>query len=286
MQYTPNYNFKAPEPGDLVNIDDISSNFAAIDSIMKNMQNETIRLAVNEVAVNSYYACPHNRSQTFTVSGNWVCPAGVTSVDVWIVGGGGGGVNYVNGNAGGGGGYSKLFKNIAVTPGINNSVIVGAGGNGAYSTTLPSTHGYSTTATANNGGYSRFRTSDIQAGGGIGGSVKATNYNSSYQYGSVSGAGGSGGGGIIGGKTLAPGKNGSNSQTLSVSGGSGLDSSIGGEGQGSPTINPYSGVCYSDGGSTATAIANSGNGGRYNGATAAENAGSSGIVIIYWTEEE
>ena len=82
-------------------------------------------------------------SSTFTV------PKGVKKIDVFCVGGGGGGGTqggymytlptssgpeeyYTNiwGGGGGGGGYTNTMKNVAVTPGQQLSVVVGAGGAG------------------------------------------------------------------------------------------------------------------------------------------------------------
>lgn len=69
---------------------------------------------------------------TYTASGTWTAPAGVTSVDVEVWGGGGGGGGQNNnadgGGGGGGGAYSK--STIAVTPGNTYTVTVGAGGAG------------------------------------------------------------------------------------------------------------------------------------------------------------
>ena len=62
---------------------------------------------------------------------SWTCPAGVTSVCVVAVGGGGGGVSYpyggshfMHGGAGGGLGY---INNYTVIPGDNYALTVGAG---------------------------------------------------------------------------------------------------------------------------------------------------------------
>lgn len=73
-------------------------------------------------------------TDTFTASGSWIAPPGVTSVTVEVWGGGGaGGGNPTNtdgGGGGGGGGYSKTVG-IAVTPGTSYAVNVGLGGVGA-----------------------------------------------------------------------------------------------------------------------------------------------------------
>jgi hypothetical protein len=66
-------------------------------------------------------------TDTFTSSGTWTAPAGVTSVDVEAWGAGASGGNGVVRKGGGGGAYSKKL-NIVVTPGNTYSVVVGIGG--------------------------------------------------------------------------------------------------------------------------------------------------------------
>lgn len=69
-------------------------------------------------------------SVTFTTSGTWTAPAGVTSVIVEVWGGGGRGATIIRypcgGGGGGGGAYSKK-SGIPVTSGISYSVVVGSG---------------------------------------------------------------------------------------------------------------------------------------------------------------
>lgn len=74
---------------------------------------------------------------TFTSSGTWVCPAGVSRIVLEACGGGGGGGGGANGGTtslyysmgGGGGGAARraLFV-IDVTPGITYEIIIGSGG--------------------------------------------------------------------------------------------------------------------------------------------------------------
>src|SRR3989344_2558108 len=68
---------------------------------------------------------------TYTSSGTFAVPTGVTSVDVLVVGGGGGGSKGSNPGGGGGAGGYVYTPNFAVTPGAAVSVVVGAGGAGA-----------------------------------------------------------------------------------------------------------------------------------------------------------
>jgi hypothetical protein len=64
--------------------------------------------------------------QSFTATGEWVCPTGVTEVEWLIVAGGGGGGNN-NGGGGGAGGY-RTGTGLSVTAGTTYTVTVGAGG--------------------------------------------------------------------------------------------------------------------------------------------------------------
>ena len=84
--------------------------------------------------------------QTFTASGLWTAPAGVTAVDYLVVAGGGGGGFDVGG--GGGAGGFRVGTAFPVTPGSTYSVTVGGGGAG--DTALP--------GTGSNGGNSVFST--------------------------------------------------------------------------------------------------------------------------------
>lgn len=100
---------------------------------------------------------------TYTASGTWICPAGVTSVRVeaWGGGGAGGGSQATNGSAGGGGGAGAYARrnSITVVPGTSysftiasqaTSVAGAAGGNGG--TTTATINGIVITAIGGNGG--------------------------------------------------------------------------------------------------------------------------------------
>lgn len=74
---------------------------------------------------------------TFLDSGTWTCPAGVTSVQALIVGGGGSGSGSrgaSNGSPGGGAGGVVYSSSVKVTPGVTYPVIVGQGGIGISAT--------------------------------------------------------------------------------------------------------------------------------------------------------
>ncbi|MGI5892002.1 MAG: glycine-rich domain-containing protein [Bacillota bacterium] len=167
---------------------------------------------------------------TIKSSGDWTVPAGITSVDVYLVCGGGGGGYGLRG--GGGGGYCKLYKNISLIIGNSYACVIGAGG----------ARGTSSTTTGGAGGTSSFN-SIYTATGGSGGS------------GSSGGNGGSGGGGSGTSSGGDGGSNGSNGQSGSDDpGGSG-----GGTIDYTPT-NPYNNTLYGGGGGGGSTIS-SGSGG-------------------------
>jgi hypothetical protein len=103
-------------------------------------------------------------SQTFTGTGTWTCPIGVTTVTVqcWGAGGAGGGVTNNNNRSGGGGGGGAFASGtVAVSVNTVYNVTVGAGGTGSQGN-----------GTA--GGASSFNTTSIVAAGGQGGTGNIT----------------------------------------------------------------------------------------------------------------
>lgn len=147
---------------------------------------------------------------------SWSVPEGCTSVDVFLVGGGGGTGNI----ASGGGGYTKTYKSstsgyrdggpITVSAGQRISIIVGSGGDSVDS---EDAKGY-------DGGYSQFMSSSYRANGCSGGEYAFVRPN---YYGSC----GDGGGGGCGWFNGTPGSDG-----VGSSGGSRIPS---GESQGHTT---------------------------------------------------
>ncbi len=155
----------------------------------------------------SVHSFPQTQSQTFTSSGTFTVPTGVTSVKVecWGGGGAGGGStrNDRGGGGGGGGGYCmKIIDTSSLTSPV--SVTVGTGGSGS-------------TGNGKNGGTSSFST--LIANGGSGG--EATDHN---------GNGGGTGGTASGGDTNITGNNGDGGGSSGGDGGDGANGGTGGAG--------------------------------------------------------
>lgn len=213
---------------------------------------------------------------TFTSNGTFTVPAGVTSVQIEMVGAGGSGGNN-GGGGGGGGGYAK--GTFTVVPGTNHTVTVGAGGSG----TATSISGFSITATA--GGDGTFVANPAVGGGGTGGVGSGGTVN---HTGGAGGGGywtyfGGGGGGAAG--STADGGAGGNTivwtgicQTpggaAGVSGGA--PGGAGGKGAGFTDVN----CNVSDAAAVGANYGGGGGGGNGNGG--APTAGSSGYCKISW----
>jgi hypothetical protein len=121
---------------------------------------------------------------TYTTSGNFLVPGGVTSINVLAIGGGGGGAN---GHQGGGGAGYLSVGTFAVNPGDILAVIVGSGGTGALSS-----NGTNDILGLTPGGTSSLGGFIFAAGGQV-----VTGINQNGQNGS-SGGGGAGNGGFGG----------------------------------------------------------------------------------------
>jgi hypothetical protein len=185
---------------------------------------------------------------TFSTSGIWTCPAGVTSIQVesWGAGGAGGGAFAANNRGGGGGGGAYTIATVSVIPTIGYSVTVGVGPAGTAS------------AVGNPGGPSSFNTVSAIANGGAGGGIGAT------------GAGGGGGTGTYNGG------NGATGATAGSGGGGGGAGSGGVGGTGAVTGGGTAGAI--DGGAGANGITSSGNGNAgstYGGGGSGARRGSS-----------
>lgn len=204
----------------------------------------------------STYAMPG----TFT----WVCPAGVTAVSVVAIGAGGAGrVATAGSAAGGGGGAIAWGNNLAVTPGVSYTVVVGLGGR---ETTSGGKSFFNSAATVSAlGGITT-----NSGTGGPGGTVEAGTGFSGGAGGSISGAGlGTGGGAATYSGNGTPGNTISGAE--SPSGGPGIFylGNSGPSGQAGFTTRPVDGGQFGGGGS-GTTIANA----RMNG--------GNGAVRIVW----
>src|SRR5689334_23153644 len=69
-------------------------------------------------------------TKTFTSTSSWICPPGVTSIQIeaWAGGGAGGQRTTTGGGGGGGGGEYAKETAVTVTPGSTYTITVGAAG--------------------------------------------------------------------------------------------------------------------------------------------------------------
>ncbi|WP_203258493.1 choice-of-anchor D domain-containing protein [Hyunsoonleella ulvae] len=228
-----------------------------------------------------------SQSQTYTSSGTFVVPSGVTSVNVSAWGAGGGGADEGS-NDGGGGGGGGGFRGgtLAVTPGDNITVTIGSGGIGATSNGNDGGNGGNTivshtigTITAN-GGSGGFTSTSSGGAGGAGGGGSFTGTVTSQ----VAFSGGSGGNGDLdeggaGGGAAGDSGNGSDGQdatgTFTPSGGAGgTNNGNGGTGNGGNGGNDNDGQNGEDYG---------GGGGASGDGNGVGGNGAPGLVILTWT---
>jgi hypothetical protein len=214
-------------------------------------------------------------SQTFTSSGTFTVPAGVTKIDIEAWGGGGGGaggssvVNETSGGGGGGGAYVKITS-MTVTPGQEYTITVGVGGTGGTNASFDGkassvSIGSIIIIEAEGGKGGTNATSSVPGMGGAGG--KGT-YNGGNGASGVNGFSGFGGGGGSSGGINQNGNDGS-----SVTGGEAV--SGGGKG-GNGGLRGQVGLSGSEPGG-------GGGGGSRATINRAGGNGASGQVVISWT---
>jgi hypothetical protein len=204
-------------------------------------------------------------TQTFTNSGTFTVPAGVTQITVecWGAGGGGGSAASNGTVCGGGGGGAYAKSVINVTAGNTYNVLVGTGGSADVS-----------------GGNSSFNSTTVIAAGGRG-----ATYNSS-----VAGAGGTVAASV--GTIRYAGGNGANGGTNSGGGGGGAGST-GAGGNASGTTAGIGTSLYGGSGGTGVSASSDGNSGfnyggggsgslRYGGPSRVGGSGANGLVMISW----
>jgi hypothetical protein len=217
-------------------------------------------------------------TQTFTTSGTFTVPAGVTSISIEVVGAGGtGGGN--GGGGGGGGGYAS--GTYSVTPLTTLPVIVGIGGSGptagtsSVSTFLSATGGDNGTSVSN----------PNVGGGGVGGTGTG---------GSINYTGGDGGGGYWtyfggggGGAAGASGNGSAGGNTITWTGICQTPGGASGASGGAPGGNGGKGAGFTDANCSVSDYAAPGDsygggGGGGNGNGGPAESGADGYVIISW----
>jgi len=216
--------------------------------------------------------------ETFTSSGVFTVPAGVTLVTVEVIGAGGqGGINGAGG--GGGGGYAK--GDFAVSPGTTHSVVVGLATSGLGTSSVASV---GISATKGGNGISLTSPQIIGGGGaggfGIGGQINRTGGNGGGGYWTYFGGGGGGAAGSIsnggiGGNTIAW------TGICLTPGGSG------GTNGGAPAGNGGKGAGFTDASCNVTNPSASGasygaGGGGANGNGGSFSVGANGFVQFTW----
>lgn len=219
-------------------------------------------------------------TQVLTGSGNWTCPAGVTSVQVegWAAGAGGaggglaGGANS-GGEAGGGGAYAKLNA-YTVVPGHSYAYSAAGFANGGAPNSLGSNGGdtwwVSTSACLAKGG--KAATLSSVGLGGASASCVGDVTHSGGNGGSASSTGASGGGG-------AGGSTGAGSAGTSVTGSTGGAGGAGNDGGGSGGAGGGANVSGSQGGAPG-----GGGGGGGGGSSAGSGAlGRLGRITLTYT---
>lgn len=136
---------------------------------------------------------------TFTASGSWTCPEGVTTVYIDACGGGGGGAYSSPGATGGGGGggaAAVIGASISVTPGVTYTVTIGGPGAAGTPSSVNGVAGGATSfgsLLVLNGGGGGLSSAGAGVGGGTGGNAGTAG----VLNGGVS-FGGSGGGCVLG----------------------------------------------------------------------------------------
>ena len=222
--------------------------------------------------------------QTFSSSGTWTCPAGVTSIQVeaWGAGGSGGGNNSNSDGGGGGGGGAYSRSTITVIPGVTYTVTVGTG---AIGTAVDGTAGgdswFNTTGTilakGGNGGIAGTFTSGAAGGNGGAaasgiGTTRLSGGNGGNGNNSGTGMGGPGGSSA---GTLANGTSGTNPWTTVTAAPAPTGGGIGGNG-GNNRNHGISGILFGAGGG--------GSGERISSGTPSIGGnGANGQVVITWS---
>ncbi len=254
----------ANEQSGSVNISiDASDNFCFVANSVDNLFDRSITILSN-------FSFEPTLDDTFTTSGTWTAPPGVTEITVEAWGGGGGGAA-PSGNTGhgGGGGGAFAMQVIPVSPGITYSFTVGAGGS-------PGSDGGNSFFEDGSDLFAAGGASGNDSSGGAGGSAAASTGMTTF-------SGGNGGEGVSGGPTnsrFGGGGGGSAFTTTNgVNGGDGSGSSPGSGGDGTGR--------GGDGGDRNTLDGEDGEipggGGGGGGQNTSSGNGANGQIIISYT---
>jgi len=265
------------------------------------------------ITINDTSLTPPPPQIVFTSSGTWTVPAGVTSVSIFSVAGGGGGKGRgsaaVNGQAAGGAG-SAYRNNAAVSPGDILTITIGAGGAGALERTNPGgdTRVLRNSDTVNpfcecGGGSQSGQTSITGVGGRLVGGItrsyltygQGANGAGGSSLGGFGGGGAAGYGNVIGGSggtlgaSSAAGQNGGGSGGGSTTSGTGR---VGGKGGGVGLLGQgTAGAAVATVNATQGTNGNNGSGGSFGAGGGGGNVttvntgkmnGNSGAVRIMW----
>jgi hypothetical protein len=233
----------------------------------------------------------------YTTAGTytWTCPALVYNICVVCVGAGANYDSLVNDSLAGGAGGALVWRNnIAVWPGQNYTIQVGAP---ATIATLSTGHSYFNSLTflsarAGNGYYGGTYTSDdngINSGGGNGGKGYLAGYGSGGGAGGYSGNGGNGYDGFPGSGTAGSGGGGGGGSITYFSSSGQGGGGVGLYGQGaSGAAGAYTpggigvGSAGPGGGGSGGSSGSGANGGNYGGGAAVTGSASGGAVRIIW----
>jgi hypothetical protein len=144
--------------------------------------NNSLEIIKNIISTNT---AGKQRTQIFISSGTWIKPTNVTSVHVYMCGGGGGGAGFYGSYSQGGGGSGYLID-ICTPVSENVTITIGGGGSGGASATR-----------ASDGGNTSFGSLVAKGGQGVNNASCRVSGTDFFTHG---GSGGSGGGsGVING---------------------------------------------------------------------------------------
>jgi hypothetical protein len=218
-------------------------------------------------------------TQTFTSSGTFNVPAGVTSIKVEAWGGGGAGGRAVRKNSAGGGGAGGSYA-ASVLSGLATSYpfIVGAA----------KTSAANNTASNNNGNPSYFGSSLVYAIGGPGGAGAASNTNALPGTGTITNCIGnvrySGGNGSTGNLTAGiPGGAGGGGAGSTGAGGS-ANAGTGGSGTSLGGGNGANGVANNTNGATGFVYGGGGSGGKAGNQNKNGGSGAAGLIKVTYLQ--